>query len=308
MPAGSIIGPLLFVIFINDLPDVLTSDCLLYADDLKIFRKIGDINDCLILQKDLDSLDNWCQSNKLELNIGKCAFMCFTNKVNSSNHQYTLCDVILPQVSDIMDLGVRFDSKMKFTNHVNDIVKKAFRNLGFIIRITKSFTDINCIKTLYFSLVRNVLEYASQIWCPYQITYSDKIERVQRKLTRYLGFKTGNSDLEYEERLKLFNILSLNARRVYNDMCVLFKILRNVIDIDLLNCFNFRVNSHNPRSVVTFATSLSRTNIGHFTNPVNRLQRVYCERFNELDIFYLSYTEFKSAVINILRSDQSNQN
>ena len=80
VPQGSILGPLLFSIFINDLPDCIKTNLLMFADDVKLFKKISNINDCLELQRDIDRLTDWCETNRLQLNPDKCKIMSYTRQ------------------------------------------------------------------------------------------------------------------------------------------------------------------------------------------------------------------------------------
>ena len=144
VPQGSILGPSLFIMFINDLPSSLAhSKCVLYADDAKIFKRISSLSDCLDLQRDLASFSEWCCTWKLSLNLSKCFYMNFSLK-RSLNviFDYSLNGYILPCLSQTKDLGVTFSSNMSFSVHITNIVNKALRMLGFVRRTMRHVNDI----------------------------------------------------------------------------------------------------------------------------------------------------------------------
>lgn len=113
VPQGSALAPLLFILFINDLPSILTSDCFLFADDLKLAARIKDINDAIRLQHDLYQIAIWCRKNKLFLNESKCVVITFTRKFKNNilTFDYKLNNITLNRVAMIKDLGVIFDEK-----------------------------------------------------------------------------------------------------------------------------------------------------------------------------------------------------
>ena len=154
VPQGSHLGPLLFLIFINDLK-LFLPHCLflLFADDLKIYSEINNMNDCIVLQECLNSLFHWSKLNKLEFNITKCKVMHFTKIRNIINYCYSLNDSPLEIVNEFKDLGVIFDHTLKFDKHIDYIVAKANRMLGFIMRTASEFRNPQTIRTLYMTLV-----------------------------------------------------------------------------------------------------------------------------------------------------------
>ena len=165
VPQGSILGPSLFIMYINDLPSCLCySKCVLYADDVKIYKRISSLSDCLELQRDLVSFSEWCSQWKLNLNFTKCFFMNFSLKRDLNIlFDYSLSNNILQCVSEIKDLGVTFTSNMSFSVHIINIVNKALRMLGFVRRTMKHVNDIGVLKVLYNSYVRSSLDFCSSV-------------------------------------------------------------------------------------------------------------------------------------------------
>ena len=130
VPQGSVLGPLLFNIFINDVTSVLTSKCLLYADDMKLFSPIRSDRDSIILQRDLDVLVDWCCGNNLHLNISKCSIVSYTRSKNPKIYDYTISGRRLSRSELVRDLGVTFDSALSFGSHIADIESAANKCMG----------------------------------------------------------------------------------------------------------------------------------------------------------------------------------
>ena len=167
VPQGSHIGPLLFNLFINDivlfLPDC---DFLLFADDIKIFKIIRDLNSAVSLQKSISSLCHWCVINRLPLNTQKCCCISFSRRSVPINFDYSIQGLELERKIIIKDLGILLDTKLNFNCHIDMIVKKAYRSWGMIRRYVSDFSDPYVLNSLFVSFVRSILEYCSAIWSP----------------------------------------------------------------------------------------------------------------------------------------------
>ena len=198
VPQGPNLGPLLFLLFIDDITLTIdNSDKLLFADDLKIYKKITCSEDCLLLQNYINQIQRWCLNNRLHLNPSKCKVVTFTKKHSSIENLYFIDGMLLSRFNSTKDLGVVFDSKLSFIDHIHLKVTEATKMIGFIIRNCKMFTNIKPLKILYFSYVRSKLEYGSLIWYPYYINHKLALENVQRKFLKFLSFKI---DSFYPER------------------------------------------------------------------------------------------------------------
>jgi len=166
IPQGSVLGPLLFIIYINDMIEVCQngSEVYLYADDSKIFRYIKDEKDAISLQNDLCFIVEWINRNILKLNIDKCKVISYGRV--TCKYDYEIKNTKLERIDKIKDLGVVFDSRLKFADHIKEKVKKANSILGLIKR---NFNNMPCNAgvTLYKSLVRSHLEYAEVVWSPH---------------------------------------------------------------------------------------------------------------------------------------------
>ncbi|GBM20906.1 hypothetical protein AVEN_253710-1 [Araneus ventricosus] len=178
VPQGSNLGLLLFILFINDLTWVFKySGCLLFADDLKLFGSIRSDLDSVLLQRDLDRLFKWCIDNRLHLNIEKCSVLSYTRKTQPLIHVYKINNLVLSLSNTVTDLGIIFDSKLDFSQHIDTMVSKTYRRLGFLKRRTREFSSELTLKVLYCAHIRSNLEYCSIIWNP---NYRNKIEIIER--------------------------------------------------------------------------------------------------------------------------------
>ena len=185
IPQGSILGPVLFTIFINDLPDWVNSNCKIFADDTKLYSESAK---CLQLQNDINELQKWSAKWNLFFNADKCKVMHFGRNNAKYNYTMKLNDNEIMNVincEEEKDLGVIFDSKLSFDAHVQCVISKANRNIG-IIRRTFRYLSRKSFIQLYKSLVRPHLEYGNTIWFPCLKRQSSSIEKVQRRATRFL--------------------------------------------------------------------------------------------------------------------------
>lgn len=288
VPQGSHLGPILFLLFINDIVSVFKDvQVLLFADDLKIYKMIRSIHDCHILQYNLDRLYHWCTINSLFLNIQKCQVIRFCKVQSHIIYEYSLNNVKLTPVAHIRDLGVTFDEKLTFVIHVNEITNRAVKMLGFICRTASDFKSLECLKTLYTSLVRSQVEYNSPIWSPLYKTHSENIERVQHKFLRFINFKLNIpiQNINYILLMKQLNLITLSDRRIISDLVLLNKIINDCIDSpEILAKIKLYVPTRNTRQNATFFCDNFKTNYQAHA-PINRLH-YFGNRFgNIVDIF-----------------------
>jgi hypothetical protein len=294
VPQGSHLGPLLFNIFINKILMIFqSSEILLYADDMKIFRVIKSSTDCALLQDDLNRLCDYCKNNHLHLNIEKCCSITFSRKRSRVMHQYSLNGRPILKVDEIKDLGVYLDSGLLFNFHINYIKSKAYKMLGFIMRIGGDFRKYSTLRLLYNSFVRSILEYGSTVWNPQYKKHIVCIENLQSKFNKYINFKC-KSELNDPVR----GNVSLYNRRIERDMMFLFKLLHNEIDSPyLLSCIGFRCPRMGSRNRKLFNIPLAKTN--YVANSVMyRLCNTFNENFPNIDIFDISRYKFKTEIRN----------
>jgi len=229
VPQGSVLGPLLFLLFIDDIDDGVNSFIKKFADDTKVFREVNNLRDSNNLQEDLNGLNEWAQKWLMEFNVAKCKVM----HMGSKNCQlgYNLGGNELEVVTEEKDLGVIVHNSMKTNRQCAEAAKKGNKILGMIGR-NFCHLDKNNLLRLYKLLVRPHLEYSVQAWSPHMVNDIKKLEAVQRRATRMIhGFK----DLEYEERLNRCRLTTLETRRIRGDMIETYKILtgKEKLDKDL---------------------------------------------------------------------------
>ncbi|MDD9361520.1 MAG: reverse transcriptase domain-containing protein, partial [Anaplasma sp.] len=220
VPQGSNLGPLLFLIFVNDLTlYVKYSKMLLFADDLKLYRLTNTVEDCVLLQSDVCSISLWCLTNGLVLNESKTQVISLSRKREVLQFRYALDSTVITRVSLIRDLGVYLDTELSFNQHVTNIVNSSLSVFGVITRISSNFKDPLCFLLLFRSLVRSRLEFSSVIWNSIEETNSSNIERVQRKFIHvfYDRYLQSKMFYEYERICKLLGLHTLCNRRMIRD-------------------------------------------------------------------------------------------
>ena len=234
IPQGSVIGPLLFVIFINDLPAFVDSksDIFLFADDAKMYKFISSVQDAEELNVCCEQLFSWCKTWLMKLNVDKCKVLSLRRSlVKDVTYPYGFNDSLkgfkqLEHVDEIKDLGVLLDHELSFKAHIRDKINKAYMMLGIIKRNFKS-VDKCSFKLLYISLVRSHLEYAHSVWNPHAVSLIKDIEKVQKRATKMVK---GCKYLGYRERLISLQLPTLKYRRVRGDMIEVYKITHGHYD------------------------------------------------------------------------------
>ena len=283
VPQGSLLGPLLFTIFINDIHHCFShSRFLLFADDMKVFRVVNKQCDAIKLQADLSSLDNYCHINKLDLNVSKCFSITFARKKHTFAFTYAIKNHNLTSQSEAKDLGVILDRRLMFDKHITNTINKASKALGFVVRMSKCFRNMKTIKIIYCSYVRSHLEYASVIWNPLYDTYKAAIEKLQKRFTRFLFYKFRIPRMSYNERCSKLHLAPLDLRRGVSDVVFLLKLVRGVTDCpDLLGKIALKVPSCGLRNNVytPFSVPFARTNYRQNSFLVRA-----CLAFNKMNI------------------------
>lgn len=229
VPQGSVIGPLLFLLYINDIADLFPGkiNMKLFADDIKIYIEIEDYSECESFQRSIDTVLDWAKKWQLKLSIKKCHYMRVSLRKSSTCATYLLSDVPLNPVASFVDLGVLVDCRLSFSGHINIIVAKAKRRASQILRCFFS-KDPNVLTKAFIVYVRPLLEYCSPVWSPSRVTDINKLESVQRSFTkRLVGFR----HMSYNNRLKLLGLDRLELRRLRADLVTCYKIINGLLDI-----------------------------------------------------------------------------
>ena len=183
----------------------------MFADDTKLYCTITSPHDCTILQQDIDLISTWGKNSLMSFNFDKCHVMTFGK--SDGLHNYTMQKsnnpLQLNQCNEERDLGILFTPNLKFSQHINQIARKANTVIG-IIKQSFSCLDKAMFRTLYISLVHPHLEYGSEIWNPHLIADKQVLERVQRCATKLVPELR---ELSYTDRLVALNLPSLLYRR-----------------------------------------------------------------------------------------------
>ena len=258
IPQGSVLGPTLFVLFINDLPRVVESRVALFADDTKVFREIQSDEDREKLQQDIDELLIWSKKWQLPFNESKCKVMHY-GKTNRKA-DYNLGGVQIVEVSEEKDLGVTFDQQLSFGTNASKVVAAANSTLGLINRHFRHI-ETKPFMNLYKTLVRPKVEYCMTVAQPVYKKDKEKIERVQHRATKLV---LGMENKDYSERLAELKLPSLEYRRKRADVMQTYRIMNNIDNIDekkfFKPCKEVRTRGHTMRVQKTQCKSLVRRN------------------------------------------------
>ena len=226
VPQGSVLGPIMFLIYVNDMTAGLRSYMNMFADDAKIMRRVKNMEDCDKLQEDIDRIFEWSKDWQMEFNINKCHIMRMGKSKYRPCKEYKLGEDKIEEVSEERDLGVIIQNNLSPEKHINKLFGKTYSMLQSI-GLSFHYLDEEMMKKILTTLIRPQLEYAAVIWSPYMKKHVKKIERIQRLGTRMIpGFK----EIPYEERLKELELVTLEERRTRGDMITIYKIV-NKIDI-----------------------------------------------------------------------------
>ena len=272
IPQGSVLGPILFVIYINDLPDIVDKDShvFLFADDTKLFREINSPIDRKILQQDLDNLTDWSNKWLLKFHPDKCVSMIISRNSEIREASYVMENHNLNCSNCEKDIGVFIDNTLSFERHISYAVNKANRVLA-ITRKTFECMDNNIFNQIFKTLVRPHLEYAAPVWSPHLTTQKELLENVQRRATKMVP---GLSDLSYPERLRKLNLPTLAYRRVRGDMIQAYKLMNDIDGYDkslpsLLQMSNTGLRGHSKKLYKQRANKNIRKY--YFTNRITSL-------------------------------------
>lgn len=298
---GTNLGPLLFIIVVNDISEVVSSKCLLFADDLKLSTVIKDTEDCDRLQHDLERVTEWSHSNKLYFNVSKCSVLSFSRTRSPHHYQYIMDGEPLQRVTEVKDLGITFTSDLQFRKHVVRVCKKAYRNLGFLLRLANDFTNIRALRALYEALVRSHLEYNASVWSPSELKYKTMLERIQNKYIRFMYLKLYGRYPGYPLLyptlfcLGMVGYYKLEVRREVALVTYVFKVLRGSIqNSGILSEIGFCIpdkyveRRHRPRLLVV---PRGRTNLLGRA-PLTRALRTLNTVADTIDIFTCTLSEF----------------
>lgn len=287
VPQGSVLGPLLFIIFINDIESGILSTLSKFADDCKITRKVNNNEEANEVQMDLNTLEQWAEKWQMAFHPDKCKVMHIGHKNNK--HKYYINGKEIQVVNEEKDLGVVISEDLKPKKHIAKIVKKANRLLG-MIRRTITCKNIPNIMNLYKTLVRPILDYGAAVWSPHQKGDIVKLEKVQRRATKMIS---EIRNLPYTERLKKCKLMSLESRRRRYDLIETFKIMKDIYKTDKNKMFRMKMNQTRGHEFKIFKNHTRLNTRKYFftqrvINDWNKLPKIATEAEN--------VNQFKNAI------------
>ena len=247
VPQGTVLGPLLFLMYINDIPNGLKSNVSLFADDCVVYRPIKTASDCDLLQRDLKLLERWSSRWLMSFKPDKCSVIRFSRCKAKIEHTYRLCGQALQAAHQHKYLGVTLSSDMKWNTHVDIAVSKANSMVGFLRRNLGSAPPKVKIQA-YKSLVRPHIEYCSSVWDPHTKVNIQKIEAVQRRAARFI-LNDYNRESSVTAMLETLQLPPLQQRRYINRQVMLHKMIYNNVDLAITDHLQFK--KRDPSAAIT---------------------------------------------------------
>ena len=275
VPQGSILGPLLFILYIDDLPSALGKALpLMFADDTKCFAPVVSPVDCLSLQNNLNSLVIWSEQAKLLFNHTKCSSMRFSNSSSLlPPPSYTINGIDIPNRNLVKDLGIWLSSDLDWSHHYQQICAKAYKMLSLIRRNISPQCSPDLKRALYLCLIRSQLSFCSQLWRPRFIKDIISLERIQRRSTKFIlnDFAT-----DYKSRLISLHLTPLMYFFKLNDILFFIRCVKNPPpNFDIMRFVSFSNSSIHTRS-----TSCGK--LQHHFSPNNYTRFFYFNRLPTL--------------------------
>ena len=232
VPQGTVLGPLFFLVYINDISKGLSkgTKLRLFADDSLLYRTIKNPSDSVTLQKDLNTLQLWETKWKMEFHPGKCQYLRITNKLKPIISEYKVHGTPISKTDSAKYLGVIIDSNLSWSYHYQDLVKKCNSTLAFIRRNLQNCPQF-VKKKCYTTLVRPKLDYASVVWDPHHQNHILEIEKIQKRAARFV---TNNYKMEHGNtkiNLDKLGWPTLEERRLQTKLVTFQKARLDLIDI-----------------------------------------------------------------------------
>ena len=219
--AGTILGPVLFVVYVDDIDELLSVVLFKFADDMKLVAKTSKVEDCQRLQRNLDIAFGYSETWQLSFNPQKCSVVHFGPK--NLNFCYEMGGTWIQECNKQKDLGILISKDLKVASQCQEASNKASRMLGLIKRNVMC-KSVEVISLLYKSYVLPHLEYCVQAWAPFLKKDLEKLEKVQRRATKIIP---GIRHLSYEERLRKMKLHKIETRILQADMLLTYRIIRS---------------------------------------------------------------------------------
>ena len=231
VPQGSVLGPALFLLYINDITEGITSPMRLFADDSVIYRAIKTQKDLKTLHHDLQKVFEWAERWNMKFNVYKCTHVCITLKTKPRAHSFTINGQAMPKEKSCKYLGVTINESLSWNTQAEQVRSKASRTLG-LVRRTLGKCSQEVREVAYNTLVRPQLEYATSAWNPHTDRNCRIMESVQRQAARFV---TRNYSREASVTAMLSDLSwdSLQCRRTLHQAEMFYKIQRGIVNIHI---------------------------------------------------------------------------
>ena len=231
VPQGTVLGPLLFLIFINDLPECVSSSIRLYADDALLYRSIKSHDDIDALHRDLASVQEWEKTWLMSFNADKCEVLRISNKRKNiiGASPYSIHGTALRTADEAKYLGVTLHRNLSWKSHIHSMCKKSNSTLGFLRRNLRR-CPANIKEQAYKTYVRPILEYSSTVWDPYTKDLISQIEMVQRRAARFVKADY-RSQSSVTQMLQSLQWQTLQERRAHSKVIMLYRIVNGLVAI-----------------------------------------------------------------------------
>ena len=269
VPQGTVLGPLMFLIYINDITENISSQLRSFADDCLLYRAIKTEQDSILLQQDLNALSQWAVTWQMRFNLSKCTVMRCTRSQNPMIANYSLHGSILSLTHNHLYLGVMLDDHLSWSTHVTNIANKATRMLNFLKR-NLSKCSSHAKASAYLLMVQPVMEYASVVWDPHHQTQISILEKVQRHAARWIL-----SDYSYHSSvsamLEQLNWLPLVKRRKQQRLNLFYQIMHGEIGLSLPEYIHFttrHTRHHHPFHLIVPPTNTTTYMTSYFPRTI----------------------------------------
>jgi hypothetical protein len=259
-----VLGPLLFLIFINDITKNTSSNVRLFVASCLLYRTINCEADAKTLQKDLDTMQQWEAEWLMEFNPNKCEVITITNKRSHINYPYNIHGKELKHVQHAKYLGLTFSNNLSWNKHIDNVTKKANATCAFLRRNINSCSR-QVKAQCYTTLVRPNLEYAATVWDPYTKFNINKLEKCQRRAARFvIGDYSRESSVT--SMLKELKWPTLQQRRTNTKMVMMYRIVHHLIVIPS-QMYLTPARGHHQKFQIPFSRIQSHQN-SYFTSAI----------------------------------------
>jgi hypothetical protein len=290
VPQGTVLGPLLFLLYINDLPECLGPEASvkLFADDAKIYAAFDPDQSVVPFQDSLNSFCRWADDWQLNIAMHKCSTLSMG--FNNPGNEYSLNNVPLNSVSSIRDLGVMVSKDLKFSIQCDTVAAKALNRAAMLFRAFRT-VDMSALLRAYVSYVRPLLEFETFVWSPHYQKDIDRIEKVQRTFSRRLYERCMFPGVDYTTRVKELGLTSLEERRAKNDLVMCYKLFNGLVDESFEKFFSLSANTRTRGNGAKLEKPIVRLDIAkHF------LTSRVIDKWNSLPVMTVS-----SSSVNVFR-------